>query len=64
MEYIKQPMAIENGSMAIIESEMKNPQKFTTEELKVVKRVIHTTADFEYETLIEFGHNPSHGKRD
>lgn len=52
MEYIKKPMAIENGSMAIIESEMADPKGFTEEELKIVKRVIHTTADFEYEELI------------
>lgn len=58
MEYIKQPMAIENGSMAIIESEMQAPGKLTEHELKVVKRVIHTTADFEYEKLIHFGNNP------
>ncbi len=58
MEYIKKPMAIENGSMAIIESEMKAPESFTQDELKVVKRVIHTTADFDYEALIHFGQNP------
>lgn len=54
MDYIKKPMEIENGSMAIIESEMKDPESFTSSELKVIKRVIHTTADFEYEELIEF----------
>lgn len=58
MEYEKKPMAIENGSMAIIESEMKAPGALTPEVLKVVKRVIHTTADFEYEDLIRFGHEP------
>lgn len=58
MDYEKKPMAIENGSMAIIESEMKNPKGFTPEALKIVKRVIHTTADFEYEDLIRFGGNP------
>lgn len=54
MEYIKKPMAIENGSMAIIESEMVNPSVFDDEMLKVVKRVIHTTADFDYEHLMRF----------
>lgn len=54
MEYIKKPIDIENGSMAIIEGEMKNPSSFSPNKLKVVKRVIHTTADFEYEELIEF----------
>lgn len=57
MTYIKDPKAIEDGSMAIIESEMKDPSKFNGEELKVVKRVIHTTADFEYESLIRFTDN-------
>lgn len=58
MDYIKKPMAIENGSMAIIESEMQSPETFTADELKVIKRVIHTTADFEYESLIRFGNEP------
>jgi precorrin-8X/cobalt-precorrin-8 methylmutase len=54
MDYIKDPMLIENGSMAIIESEMQDPKSFDSDQLKVVKRVIHTTADFEYESLIRF----------
>jgi len=58
MEYEKRPKAIEAGSMAIIESEMANPSQFTEKELKVIKRVIHTTADFEYEARIRFGHKP------
>lgn len=57
MEYIKQPMDIENGSMSIIESEMASPKSFTDSRLKIVKRVIHTTADFEYESLIRFSNN-------
>lgn len=57
MDYIKKPMAIENGSMDIIESEMSNPKSFSENELKIVKRVIHTTADFEYEKLIHFSEN-------
>lgn len=58
MEYIKKPMAIENGSMAIIESEMKHPASFSKETLAVIKRIIHTTADFEYEDLIHFRNEP------
>lgn len=54
MEYIKKPMAIEEGSMAIIESEMKHPESFSSNQLSIIKRVIHTTADFEYEDLIRF----------
>lgn len=51
--YVVNPMGIETKSMAIIESEMKE-HNFTDSELPVVKRVIHTTADFEYADLIEF----------
>jgi precorrin-8X/cobalt-precorrin-8 methylmutase len=46
-------MGIENKSFEIITSEMKS-NNFTKEELNVVKRVIHTTADFDYENLIYF----------
>lgn len=51
------PQEIEKGSMAIIEAEM-GPHSFSPIELKVVKRVIHTTADFEYKDLIVFHNNP------
>lgn len=51
------PQEIEKGSMAIIESEM-GPHSFSPVELKVVKRVIHTTADFEYKDLIVFHNDP------
>jgi len=57
LDYIKKPVAIENGSMAIIESEMMNPLSFSDTKLKIIKRVIHTTADFEYEELICFSKN-------
>lgn len=59
MEYIKNPRAIEEGSMTIIESEMSRPEDFTFDELQVIKRVIHTTADFEYESLIRFSGDPT-----
>lgn len=52
MEYIKNPASIEEKSFEIIGREMKR-RDFTDEELQIVKRVIHTTADFEYEDLIE-----------
>lgn len=55
MSYIKNPGSIENRSFEIIESEMgEKVLKFSEEELPIVKRVIHTTADFEYADLIEF----------
>jgi precorrin-8X/cobalt-precorrin-8 methylmutase len=50
-EYTKLPMDIEKRSFEIIEKEM-GQHNFTTEELKIVKRVIHTTADFEYKDLL------------
>ena len=52
MDYIKNPMEIENTSLSIIESEMES-NNFSDDELKIVKRVIHTTADFEYANLLE-----------
>ena len=51
MGYIKVPMDIENRSFEIIGEEMGN-HDFSDRELNVVKRVIHTTADFEYKDLI------------
>jgi precorrin-8X/cobalt-precorrin-8 methylmutase len=50
-DYIKIPMDIENKSFEIIGEEMA-PHSFTEEELKIVKRVIHTTADFNYAEII------------
>ena len=52
MDYIKNPMEIENASMRIIESEI-GEHSFSKEELLIVKRIIHTTADFEYKNLGE-----------
>ena len=52
MDYIKNPMEIENASMRIIESEI-GEHSFSKEELLIVKRMIHTTADFEYKNLVE-----------
>lgn len=51
MCYIKVPMDIEKRSFEIIGEEMGN-HDFSDRELNVVKRVIHTTADFEYKDLI------------
>lgn len=52
MSYMKNPMGIEEKSFEIIGSEM-HKNSFSEEELQIVKRVIHTTADFEYQDLIE-----------
>lgn len=51
MGYIKVPMVIENKSFQIIAEEM-GPHNFSPQELQVVKRVIHTTADFDYGNII------------
>ena len=53
------PEKIEAESMRIIESEMdkKALESFTAEELKVVKRCIHTSADFDYQTNLVFGND-------
>ncbi|MDD2211404.1 MAG: precorrin-8X methylmutase [Desulfitobacteriaceae bacterium] len=56
-EFICNPVEIEKESMAII-GEILGEVDFTPKELKVVKRVIHTTADFEYAQLLEFNHAP------
>lgn len=55
MDYIQQPKKIEATSFEIIEKELGNKaSKFDEKTLKIVKRVIHTTADFEYGDLIKF----------
>ena len=51
IEYVKKPMAIEEKSFEIIGSEMKR-KDFTEEELKIIKRTIHTTGDFDYENIV------------
>ena len=52
MNYLKSPMGIEEKSFEIIGEEM-GAHSFTDEELLMVKRAIHTTADFEYKDLVE-----------
>jgi precorrin-8X/cobalt-precorrin-8 methylmutase len=50
-DYIKVPMDIEKRSFEIIGEEM-GPHNFNERELSIIKRVIHTTADFEYKDLV------------
>jgi len=45
------PMDIEKRSFEIIGEEM-GPHNFNERELSIIKRVIHTTADFEYKDLV------------
>lgn len=55
MNYIRKPQDIEIRSFEIIEEELGDKIKcFDEMHLPIVKRVIHTTADFEYADLIEF----------
>jgi len=54
MSYVKKPMAIENKSFEIITNELgEKVKKISEDELKIVKRLIHTTADFEYADIVE-----------
>lgn len=51
--YVKKPMAIEKKSMEIIE-EVMGDTCFSEEEKLVVKRMIHTTGDFDYRKIAVF----------
>ena len=51
------PMDIEKRSMALITEELGN-RTFPALEEPVVKRVIHTTADFDYADNLVFSHHP------
>lgn len=55
--YINNPVEIEKRSMEIIEEGMK-VKSFEKDELAVVKRMIHTTGDLEYENIAVFKNNP------
>ena len=51
MNYIKTPMDIEKRSFEIIGEEMGS-HNFDERELLIAKRVIHTTADFDYKNIL------------
>ena len=51
--YIKDPWEIEKRSMKIIDDTTSNPG-FSTGELTVAKRMIHTTGDTDYMGIIDF----------
>lgn len=51
MDYIKVPMDIEKKSFEIIGEEM-GVHNFSDRELTIIKRVIHTTADFDYKNIV------------
>ena len=49
-----EPGAIEKQSFAIIESEVPEPRPFAGDEWLVVRRMIHTSADFDLLSLVHF----------
>lgn len=53
VEYIKDPESIERKSFEII-TDILGENDFDDIKASIVKRVIHTTADFEYASLLEF----------
>lgn len=54
--YIRNPKKIEGKSMRIID-EVIDDTSYTEEEKIIVKRMIHTTGDFDYRNIIEFRNN-------
>jgi precorrin-8X/cobalt-precorrin-8 methylmutase len=53
---ITAPEAIEARSLAIIDEEVPSPRPFDGRQWEIVRRLIHTTADFELLDLIRFSH--------
>lgn len=56
MNYEKKPMVIEEKSMDIIDTALRT-HSFSEAELPVVKRMIHSTGDVEYQEIIRFQHD-------
>ena len=54
MNYLSDPYEIERRSMAIIDGEVPFPRAFNGVAWQVVRRMIHTTADFELLDLVRF----------
>ena len=53
LEYTK-PAEIERRSMEIIEKELGATPRLSAEERTILKRVVHTTADFDYRENLKF----------
>ncbi|MHC1791538.1 precorrin-8X methylmutase [Solidesulfovibrio sp.] len=51
---ITAPEAIEAASLAIIDAEVAEPRPFSGPRWEIVRRLIHTTADFELLNLVRF----------
>ena len=59
MTYIKDPKSIEVRSYEMITEGLEGREaRFSEEEQWIVKRLIHTTGDFDYVNITEFGNNP------
>lgn len=58
-KYMNNPMGIENESFHIITKELQDygHYDFSEKQMMVVKRVIHTTADFDYANLLSFNNH-------
>ncbi len=54
MNYLTDPQEIERRSMAIIEAEAPPPRAYSGIAWQVVRRMIHTSADFEMLDLVRF----------
>ena len=61
MDYIKNPMKIEERSFEIIQGiidDIRPSYEYKSEiEEKIIKRAIHTTADFEYLDILKISDN-------
>lgn len=52
------PHEIEPESFRIIDSEVPEPRPYSGYEWEIVRRMIHTTADFEMPGIVRFGNSP------
>jgi len=57
LQNFKKPEEIEAESFRIIDSEIPEPRKFDGQKWQIVRRMIHTTADFEMLDLVRFHEN-------
>ena len=65
MSYIKDPKSIEVRSYEMITEGLEGREaRVSEEEQWIVKRLIHTTGDFDYVNITEFGNNPIEAARE
>ena len=65
MSYIKDPKSIEVRSYEMITEGLEGrAARVSEEEQWIVKRLIHTTGDFDYVNITEFGNNPIEAARE